>query len=154
MRCPFCKDEEFNSRVIDTRLSSDGISIRRRRECEHCKKRFTTYETLEEIPFRVIKKDGSRMPFNRNKILKGLRRACEKRPISEHTLQEITTKIEEELTASFSKEVPTAEIGERLMKELKILDQVAYVRFASVYRDFQDVDEFLAEVKPMINATK
>lgn len=151
MRCVYCKDKEFSSRVIDSRMSADGLSIRRRRECGHCGKRFTTYETLEEIPFQVIKKDGTRSPFDRNKILSGLRKACEKRPISEYTLQEIATKIERELAESFNKEVPTREIGERLMEELKVLDQVAFVRFASVYREFQDAGEFLEELKPMLD---
>ncbi|MEK7484173.1 MAG: transcriptional regulator NrdR [Planctomycetota bacterium] len=151
MRCVYCKHKDLISRVIDSRMSSDGLSIRRRRECENCGKRFTTYETLEDIPFKVIKKDKIRAPFDRNKLLNGLRKACEKRPVSEHTLQEIVTKIEQELVESFNKEVPTREIGERLMRELKLLDQVAYVRFASVYREFKDVEEFMEELRPMLD---
>jgi len=141
MRCPFCKGTK--DRVVDSRSSKDGIIIRRRRECLQCQRRFTTYERIEETPLRVVKKDGSRVPFDRSKILGGLLKACEKRPVSMNILEDITTQIEVEIHEMFDKEVRAKFIGELVMNKLKTLDQVAYVRFASVYREFKDVSEFL-----------
>lgn len=140
MRCPFCK--ENNDRVIDSRESTDAFVIRRRRECLSCNRRVTTYERIEETPLRVVKKDGSRTPFERRKILIGLMKACEKRPVPSEMLEEITRKIEESITERFDREVPSKVIGNLIMRELRKVDQVAYVRFASVYREFQDVEDF------------
>ncbi|TAH38688.1 MAG: transcriptional repressor NrdR [Planctomycetota bacterium] len=148
MRCPYCKND--NDRVIDSRSSTDGFAIRRRRECMECGRRFTTYERTEEAPLRVVKKDGSRVPFDRNKILKGLLKACEKRPVSLEALEEITSRIERRLSEEYDREVPSKIIGQLVMDELRKLDQVAYVRFASVYREFKDVSQFLEELKPLI----
>lgn len=148
MKCPFCKKD--NDKVIDSRASEGGFAIRRRRECLACHRRFTTYERIEEIPLRVIKKDGRRVPFERRKILSGLVKACEKRRISLETLESITARIEALINDNFDREVPSKEIGELVMKELKALDEVAYVRFASVYREFKDINEFVTEVKPML----
>jgi transcriptional repressor NrdR len=148
VRCPFCKQD--NDRVIDSRASNDGFAIRRRRECLECSRRYTTYERLEESPLRVVKKDGRREPFDRGKILAGLRRACEKRPVSEEKLEEIVTRIERACSERFDREVPTSFIGDLVMQELRTLDQVAYVRFASVYREFKDVTQFLQELRPML----
>ncbi|NQU47402.1 MAG: transcriptional regulator NrdR [Planctomycetes bacterium] len=150
MRCPFCKAD--NGRVIDSRSSSDGFSIRRRRECLDCSRRFTTYERMEETPLRVVKKDGSRVPFDRNQILKGLLKACEKRPVSLEQLEEITSSIERGLTEMFDREVGSKYIGQLVMDALKQLDQVAYVRFASVYREFKDVEQFIEELKPFLQS--
>jgi transcriptional repressor NrdR len=140
VRCPFCK--ENNDRVIDSRESTDAYVIRRRRECLACKRRITTYERIEEAPLRVVKKDGSRVPFERRKILIGLVKACEKRPVSSEMLEEITQKIEDYVVERYDREVPCKVIGNLVMRELRKVDQVAYVRFASVYRDFKDVEEF------------
>jgi transcriptional repressor NrdR len=148
MRCPFCKEDK--DRVVDSRSSRDGFIIRRRRECLQCQRRFTTYERIEETPLRVVKKDSSRVPFSRTKILNGLVKACEKRPVSVNILEDITTQIEIEIHEMFDKEVRSKFIGELVMNKLKALDQVAYVRFASVYREFKDVSEFLEELKPMM----
>ena len=148
MRCPYCKKD--NDTVIDSRLSKGGFVIRRRRECLECKKRYTTYERVEQTPVRAIKKDGSRVSFNRNKILKGLIRACEKRPVSIETLEEVADSIEQEIYRTFDREVPTKYIGELVMERLKSLDKVAYIRFASVYREFKDVNDFVKEAKPML----
>ncbi len=148
LRCPYCKQNR--NRVIDSRASADGYSIRRRRECEACGRRFTTYERTEETPLRVVKKDGSRVPFDRSKILQGMLKACEKRPVALEELDEITSRIERELAESFEREVPSTRIGELVMDELRRLDQVAYVRFASVYREFKDIQQFLEELKPML----
>jgi transcriptional repressor NrdR len=148
VRCPFCKQD--NDRVIDSRASNDGFAIRRRRECLECSRRYTTYERLEESPLRVVKKDGRREPFDRAKILAGLRRACEKRPLSEEKLEEIVARIERSCSEKFDREVPTSFIGDLVMQELRTLDQVAYVRFASVYREFKDVTQFLQELRPML----
>jgi transcriptional repressor NrdR len=147
MRCPFC---EFpDSKVIDSRAAEEGNSIRRRRECLQCAKRFTTYEMVEDLPLRVIKKDGRRMAFDRTKILNGLMKACEKRPISLKTLEETTDKVEKELRNSMEREIPSRVIGEVLMKYLRELDHVAYVRFASVYREFKDIDNFMQELESL-----
>ncbi len=140
MRCPFCK--ENNDRVIDSRESTDAFVIRRRRECLNCHRRVTTYERIEETPLRVVKKEGARVPFERRKILIGLMKACEKRPVPSEMLEEITQRIENFIAERYDREVPTKVIGALVMRELKKVDHVAYVRFASVYRDFQDVEEF------------
>jgi transcriptional repressor NrdR len=145
MRCPFCKAN--NDRVIDSRSSTDAFVIRRRRECLECERRFTTYEKIEETPLRVVKKDGSREKFERRKILGGMLKACEKRPVSIVELDDITRRIEEKIGEKFDKEVPAKFIGQQVMRELRKLDKVAYVRFASVYRDFQDLDDFVEEVE-------
>jgi transcriptional repressor NrdR len=144
MKCPFCKAD--NDRVVDSRSSEGGFAIRRRRECLECKRRFTTYEKAEqEIRCRVIKKDGSRVPYERDRLLKGLHTACHKRPVSEETIQRIVREIEDELLAKFDQEVPTKFLGERVMDKLREVDDVAYIRFASVYREFQDVAQFAKE---------
>ena len=148
MKCPFCKAD--NNKVIDSRASADGFAIRRRRECLACGRRYTTYERIEESPIRVVKKDGAREPFERRKILSGLIKACEKRPVSFDVLDEITSRIEHQVTEQFDREVPSKFIGRLVMRELKKIDQVAYVRYASVYRDFKDVTEFMDEIRPML----
>lgn len=148
MRCPFCKEDK--SRVVDSRSAGDGFVIRRRRECLECGRRYTTYERIEETPLRVIKKEGARVPFDRRKILTGLIKACEKRPISISALEDVTDKIERKINERYEREVPSREIGEMVMDELTRLDQVAYVRFASVYRDFKDINAFMSELKRML----
>ena len=149
MKCPFCKCTR-RDRVVDSRSSGDDRVIRRRRECMDCGRRFTTYERIEETPLRVIKKGNVRVPFDRGKIFSGLLKACEKRPISNETLEEITDRIESEIHQTFDREVTTAHIGEQVMDALRHLDQVAYVRFASVYREFRDLNEFMDELKTML----
>jgi transcriptional repressor NrdR len=144
MRCPFCKQD--NDKVIDSRSSAEGAVVRRRRECVACGRRYTTYERVEEQPFRVVKKDGSRVPFERDKILKGLQRACEKRPVSVDALTAVVDRIESRCTEMFDTEVSSKFIGQLVMEELKRIDPVAYVRFASVYREFKDVSEFVREL--------
>jgi len=148
LRCPFCQN--MDDRVIDSRLSKEGDMIRRRRECSHCQRRFTTYERVEETLPLVIKKDGRRETFDRGKILAGLQRACEKRPISVEVLEKLIDRIEQRLQDAGEREVHSREIGERIMQELQNLDEVAYVRFASVYRSFKDVNEFMNEVKELL----
>jgi len=148
VRCPFC--EKLDNKVIDSRLSNDGESIRRRRECLECKRRFTTYERSEQALPLVIKKDGRRETFSRNKILSGLQKACEKRPVSVETLQEIVERITRKIQELGESEIPSQRIGQEVMEELYRLDQVAYVRFASVYRDFKDLHAFMAELKSLI----
>ena len=148
MRCPFCQHME--DRVIDSRLSKEGDMIRRRRECAHCQRRFTTYERVEETVPLVIKKDGRREVFDRNKILAGLHKACEKRPISVDVLEKLVDRIQQRLQDSGEREVLGRVIGEQIMHELQNLDEVAYVRFASVYRSFKDVNEFMNEVKELL----
>lgn len=145
MRCPFCKVD--NDRVVDSRSSSEGAVVRRRRECLACGKRFTTYERIEETPLRVIKKDGSRAPFDREKIRHGIQRACEKRPVSAAQIEQVVQDIEDEVTKRYDREVPTRVIGELIMEHLKTIDSVAYVRFASVYREFKDTADFLAAIE-------
>jgi transcriptional repressor NrdR len=152
VKCPFCS--RIEDKVVDSRESRDGDTIRRRRECLKCKKRFTTYERLDEIPYMVIKKDGRREKFERNKVMGGLLRACEKRPIGMVKLDEIATLVESFVIESPTRERSANEIGEIVMKQLKKLDKVAYVRFASVYLDFKDVTEFMAEVKELLGAKK
>ncbi len=148
MRCPFCKTD--NDRVIDSRSSLGGAVVRRRRECLSCRRRFTSRERVETAPLRVIKKDGSRVPFDRQKILAGLVKACEKRPVSMEQLEGVASEIETQLFEMFDREVSTKVIGEIVMERLRAIDQVAYIRFASVYREFKDVTDFVAEAKPMI----
>lgn len=148
MRCPFCKVDD--DKVVDSRASSDGFAIRRRRECEACGRRYTTYERIEESPLRVVKKDQRREPFERRKILLGLMKACEKRPIPIAALEAITARVENQVLEEYESEVPVTFVGERVMAELRKLDQIAYVRFASVYREFQDVTDFLDELKPIL----
>ncbi len=150
MKCPFCFYEE--SKVIDSRPTDEGEKIRRRRECLKCGKRFTTYEIIETVPVIVIKKDKSRQVFDRSKILNGLLRACEKRPVSIETLEKIVDEMEFALQNAPDREVPSERIGELAMEKLKDIDQVAYVRFASVYRQFQDVETFMQELKSIMHA--
>ena len=145
MRCPFCGYSE--SKVIDSRPADEGSSIRRRRECLSCSKRFTTYETVESLPMMVVKKDGSRQSFDRRKVLGGMIRACEKRPVPLAELERIAGEIEQDLQNSMEREISTETIGERVMERLRAVDQVAYVRFASVYRQFKDIDTFMAELE-------
>lgn len=147
MKCPSCG--QIDDRVIDSRLGKDNTVIRRRRECLSCKKRFTTYETVEEILPYVIKKDGRREPFDRKKIVEGMRRACEKRPVSIDRIEAVADAIEQELMERPEKEINVAYVGERVMDELKNMDDVAYVRFASVYRSFRDIEEFVKEIKEL-----
>jgi transcriptional repressor NrdR len=147
MICPFCGHRE--DKVIDSRESKEGESIRRRRQCLACERRYTTYERCDEIPYMVIKKDGRREKFDRQKVLNGLLRACEKRPVSMGRLAELVDEAETALSDSPERELPTTLLGELLMNRLKQLDKIAYVRFASVYRDFQDVGEFLSELKTL-----
>jgi transcriptional repressor NrdR len=145
MRCPFCKQD--NDKVIDSRSSNEGAVVRRRRECVACSRRYTTYERVEEAPFRVIKKDGSRVPFDRTKILRGMEHACEKRPVSSVELESMTDRVEARVKEMFDTEVNSKVIGGLVMDELKRKDAVAYVRFASVYREFKDVNEFMHELE-------
>jgi len=148
VKCPYCKLD--NNRVIDSRASEDAFAIRRRRECLECGRRYTTYEKVEEAILRVVKKDGSREPFDRRKILSGLLKACEKRPISTLVLEECADRVERACHENFDREVDSKFIGALVMQELRKLDHVAYVRFASVYREFKDVAQFLEELKPML----
>lgn len=148
MNCPFCSHKE--DRVVDSRESREGDVIRRRRHCLRCDRRFTTYERIDEVPYMAVKKDGRREKFDRQKVLTGLLKACEKRPVAMARLAEIVDEIETRLTDSAEREISTTEIGEILMARLKALDKIAYVRFASVYRDFQDVEAFLNELKHLI----
>ena len=148
MKCPFCGF--VNDKVVDSRESKEGESIRRRRECLKCEKRFTTYERIDEIPYMVVKKDGRREKFDRQKVLAGLLRACEKRPVSIGKLEQIVNEAEAFVIDSSERERKTSEVGELIMNHLKRLDKVAYVRFASVYMDFKDVKEFMSELKDLL----
>ena len=149
MKCPFCAYLE--SKVVDSRPADEGASIRRRRrECLSCHKRFTTYETMESLPLMVVKKDGSRQSFDRNKVMNGLIRACEKRPVSFSTMEEIVNEIEQTLQNEMEREVSSAEIGELVMERLKKVDEVSYVRFASVYRQFKDINTFMRELNKLL----
>jgi transcriptional repressor NrdR len=150
MKCPFCGHAE--DRVVDSRESKIGESIRRRRECAKCGRRFTTYERIDEIPYMVIKKDGRRERFDRQKVLTGLLKACERRPIPVSKLEEIVNQAESYVAETPARERPTSEVGALVMNELKVLDKVAYVRFASVYLDFKDVKEFMDELKDLLQA--
>lgn len=152
MKCPYCglaKDK-----VVDSREGKNGIVIRRRRECQNCRRRFTTYEKIEEIPYMVIKKDGRREEFDRGKLLAGMRRATEKRPVSNKALEDIADEIEAMVQDNSDREIETRVIGNFIMEKLKELDKVAYVRFASVYRQFEDIDEFMRELKGLIETRK
>ena len=147
MKCPFC--DELEDKVVDSRMAKEGEVIRRRRECLGCKRRYTTYERVEEILPMVVKKDGRRESFDRTKILAGLKKACEKRPISTATIEDVTDRIEKRIQEMGETEIESRIVGEELMKELHQLDQVAYVRFASVYREFKDIDQFMEELKTL-----
>jgi transcriptional repressor NrdR len=150
MKCPFCGFLE--DKVVDSRESKDGDSIRRRRECLECSRRFTSYERIDEIPYMVVKKDGRREGFDRNKIMAGLLRACEKRPISALQLESIANSVEKYVQDSPDRERPTSQVGKLIMRRLKELDKVAYVRFASVYLEFEDVSEFMNELKDLVRS--
>ena len=147
MKCPFC--DELEDKVVDSRMAKEGEVIRRRRECLGCKSRYTTYERVDEILPVVVKKDGRREPFDRTKILAGLKKACEKRPISTATIEAVTDRIEKRIQEMGETEIESRIVGEELMKELHQLDQVAYVRFASVYREFKDIDQFMDELRTL-----
>ncbi len=149
MKCPFCANRE--DKVVDSRISTEGDAIRRRRECLKCQRRFTTYEYIEKTTLMVVKRDGCREPFDRNKILSGILRACEKRPVSMETIEGIVDYIERDLQKKYDKEVSSTDIGELVMRRLQNLDDVAYVRFASVYRQFKDINQFLGELKDLLN---
>lgn len=149
MNCPYC--EYFETKVVDSRPTEEGQAIRRRRECSKCRKRFTTYEKVEEIPLIVIKKDGTREAYNRNKVLNGMIRACEKRPVSMKDIEQTIDEVERSLHNTMDKEITSILIGELVMNHLKDLDEVAYVRFASVYRQFKDINTFMEELKKLLN---
>ncbi len=148
MNCPFCSHAD--TRVVDSRLGREGNNIRRRRECEQCSKRFTTYERVEEMLPLVVKKDGRREVFDRQKIVAGMQRACEKRPVSIAAIEQFVDRLEQSLQESGDKEIPSSRIGEAVMAALHEIDQVAYVRFASVYREFRDINEFMAELTEIL----
>ncbi len=148
MKCPFCQHADSN--VIDSRDSKEGETIRRRRQCASCDKRFTTYERIDELMPVVVKKDGRRESFDRKKIVSGIQKACEKRPVSMEKIEEAVNEIEREIQEMGEKELPSKEIGERIMRALHGLDHVAYVRFASVYREFKDVNQFMEELKGLL----
>ena len=148
MKCPYCSHSE--SKVVESRPAEEGNSIRRRRECLECHKRFTTYEIVESLPLVVVKKDGSRQSFDRNKLLSGLIRACEKRPVPYSVLEEMIDEIEQVLQNKMEREIPSSEIGELVMERLKKVDEVAYVRFASVYRQFKDINTFMLELSKLL----
>lgn len=152
MKCPFCNYDE--SKVVDSRPTDEGTSIRRRRECIKCKNRFTTYEKIEEIPLIIVKKNGDREAYNRNKLISGIIRACEKRPVSIEQIEEMIDGIERNLHNSMEREISSSLIGELVMTGLKKLDEVAYVRFASVYRQFKDINTFIDELTKMLNEKK
>jgi transcriptional repressor NrdR len=152
MKCPYCAHLE--DKVVDSRESKEGEVIRRRRECLGCGKRFTSYERIDQIPHMVVKKDGRREPFDREKVLAGLRRACEKRPVPTKALENIADRVEAMVQESPDREVPSVAIGEFLMERLRELDRVAFVRFASVYRDFKDVDQFMATLKGLLETSR
>ena len=152
MRCPFCQID--NDRVLDSRSSEEGYTIRRRRECIQCKRRYTTYERLEELAIKVVKKDGIREPFSRDKTRRGLATACWKRPLSDAQIASVVAEIESDVYANFESEIETQQLGEMVMEHLGQLDQVAYVRFASVYREFKDVHDFVDELEPILKNRK
>lgn len=149
LKCPFCLEDD--SKVVDSRPTDEGTVIRRRRECTKCNKRFTTYEKIEDLPMMVIKKDGRREAFNSNKIMSGLIRACEKRPVSVGHLEALVQEIEKQVYNSLEREVTSQHIGEMVMEKLRELDEVAYVRFASVYRQFKDINTFMDELNKLLN---
>lgn len=148
MKCPFCGNDE--DKVVDSRPSDEGSAIRRRRECISCNARFTTYEKIENLPLVVIKKDGTRQPFDRDKLISGIMKACEKRPITTEQIEKLVNSIEAQSQNSLKREITSQEIGEMAMERLKLIDEVAYVRFASVYRQFKDVNSFLEELNQML----
>ena len=148
MRCPYCGYRE--SKVVDSRPADEGASIRRRRECLSCEKRFTTYETIEYLPMVVIKKDGSRQSFDKSKLINGMVRACDKRKVPLPVLEKIADEIEQELQSALEREITTEQVGEMVMKRLKDVDEVAYVRFASVYRQFKDINTFMEELTHLL----
>jgi transcriptional repressor NrdR len=150
MRCPYC--DHIEDKVVDSRESKDGDSIRRRRECLNCGRRFTSYERIDEIPFMVVKKDGTRETFDRNKVMAGLLRAAEKRPVPVTKLEDIANEIEKNVQDSLERELPTSDVGKTIMRRLKSLDKVAYVRFASVYLEFEDVTAFMTELKDLVRS--
>ncbi len=148
MKCPFCGDLE--NKVMDSRLTNDGLAVRRRRECIECKKRFTTYERVEEVNFLVVKKDGSKEVFDKSKLIHGMLKACEKRPITVDVIENFINNLEREFQERGDKEISSSEIGERVIRKLYEVDEVAYVRFASVYRSFKDVNQFMDELKDLL----
>jgi transcriptional repressor NrdR len=152
MKCPFCS--EIDNKVIDSRLSKDGNVIRRRRECILCTRRFTTYEHIEEVPITIIKKDGRREVFNREKVGAGIKRACEKLDISVNIIEEFLDDLERDLKETGEKEIPSHDIGEKVMEKLHNLNDIAYVRFASVYREFKDVNDFVSELRSLLSNQK
>ncbi len=149
MKCPFCGD--LDNKVIDSRVSKDGSVIRRRRECIDCSRRFTTYEHIEEIPIMIIKKDGRRELFSREKVRKGMQRACQKLDISVNVIEDFIDELERDLRETGEKEIPSPEVGEKVMQKLHGLNDIAYVRFASVYREFKDVNDFVSELKSLLS---
>lgn len=152
VKCPFCQCD--NDRVADTRASQDGSAIRRRRQCLACKRRYTTYERIEGTAVKIVKKDGAREPFDHSKIKRGLERACWKRPIGDAQLEAIVAAVENDVEANFESEVESRHLGELVMQQLREVDEVAYVRFASVYRQFKDVHDFVSELKPMLDESR
>ena len=152
MKCPFCQKD--NDRVVDSRASTDGLSIRRRRECVGCERRYTTYERVEGTTVKIIKKDGAREPFDHAKVKRGLERACWKRPVKDVQLEAIIAEVESEIEANFDAEIESRHVGELVIQQLRELDQVAYVRFASVYRQFQDAHDFVVELEPMLDESR
>jgi len=148
MKCPFCG--EIDNKVIDSRLSKDATAIRRRRECLGCARRFTTYEQIEDMPIMIIKKDGRRETFSREKVRSGMQRACEKRSVSVNAIEDFIDELERDLRDTGEKEIPSTVLGEKIMEKLQALDEVAYVRFASVYREFKDVSDFVSELKILL----
>lgn len=148
MKCPFCGD--LQNKVMDSRLTNDGLAVRRRRECLECQKRFTTYERVEEVNFLVVKKDGSKEVFDKSKLIHGMLKACEKRPISVDVIENFINNLEREFQERGDKEISSTEIGEKVIRKLYEVDEVAYVRFASVYRSFKDVNQFMDELKDLL----
>lgn len=152
MKCPFCRQD--NDRVVDSRASEDAFAIRRRRECLSCRRRYTTYERVEELAIKVVKKDGVRVPFDRDKIKRGLTRACWKRPVSDEQIESVVSAVEAEIYTNFDSEVDSQHVGELVIQQLRDLDEVAFVRFASVYRQFKDVRDFVEELQPILAEAK
>jgi len=152
MKCPFCNYPD--SKVVDSRPTDEGTSIRRRRECLHCLKRFTTYETIERLPLMLVKRDGTREPYDRSKLLSGVMKACEKRPVPQARLEQLVDTVEQKLFGTLETEISSQKIGEMVMQELKNVDEVAYVRFASVYRQFKDINTFLEELNSLLQNKK
>jgi transcriptional repressor NrdR len=149
MRCPYCG--HLQDRVIDSRAANENRSVRRRRECLKCRRRFTTYESIEEISMMVVKRDGRRESFDRNKVISGILKACEKRPVSLQQVEDLVDRVERELQKKYEKEIPVQAVGELVMEKIHKLDEVAYVRFASVYRSFKDINQFMGELKDLLN---